>query len=201
MSSRMLKPLSLLSGVVLGGLALLAWTMPWFHLEFTATGSGVAAVDVAGDAAAPALAALALASLALVAALAIAGPVFRIVLGILEMAIGASVCLAAWAAHTDPVAAAAPIISEHTGISGRQSVTALIDSIDPTAWPVATLVIGAALIALGGFVVVTARRWPSRPDRYQSGRDSAVRLESADEPRSAVSDWDSLSDGDDPTSR
>ena len=55
---------------------------------------------------------------------------------------------------------------------------------------------GSWLIATGLFIVVTARNWPDAASRYQS-----VRLEEADAPRSAVSDWDSLSDGSDPTSR
>jgi uncharacterized membrane protein (TIGR02234 family) len=193
---RRAKVLTLIAGIAVGGLTLLAWTMPWFVVTLVNASTQGGQLEVTGEHAAPALAALGLAGLALVGALAIAGPVFRVVLGVLEAAIGISVCLSAWGAITDPIAAAAPLVSEHTGISGSQSVSGLIESATPTPWPVATVLIGALSIVLGALIVVTAGRWPSRPSRYQ-----AVRLEDAQEPRSAVSDWDSLSDGDDPTSR
>ena len=83
-------------------LALLAWSQTWFEL-----GSRIAAaqgagepIAVAGSVASPALAALGLAGLALVAALAIAGPGIRIVLGVLEVVLGGCVLLAASASRS-----------------------------------------------------------------------------------------------------
>ncbi len=195
-SSRRLKPISLLVGLALGGATLLTWTMPWFVVYLTAGVTGQEAIEVPGDIAAPALAALGLAGLALVAALAIAGPLFRVVLGVLEVGIGVCVFLSAWGAISNPVTAAAPLVSETTGISGAESVRTLIESATATAWPATACALGAATVMFGVFLTATASRWPTKANRYQ-----AVHLESADEPRTAVSDWDSLSDGDDPTSR
>jgi hypothetical protein len=92
-NGRKLKNRSLLAGIVVSGLTLLAWTGQWFTLRLAASGAGRPTLAVTGDAAAPGLIALALAGLALVAALAIAGPVFRAVLGVLQAVIGFAVAL------------------------------------------------------------------------------------------------------------
>lgn len=193
---RRLKPLTLLVSVLLSGLALLAWTMTWFVVELRGLEAPEPAIAVTGETAAPALAALGLAGLALVAALAIAGVVFRIILALLQATIGVSVVWSALSALGDPVTASAPLITETTGIAGGQSVDGLVEAATVSAWPGLTVAIGALLVLCGIFIAATARRWPSTASRYQ-----AVRLDDAQGTRSAVSDWDSLSDGSDPTSR
>ncbi|MHA6668086.1 Trp biosynthesis-associated membrane protein [Homoserinimonas sp. A447] len=192
---RRLKPISLLLSLLFSALTLLSWTMTWFVVNLGGEGAGQA-IPVTGEVAAPALAALGLAGLALVAALAIAGPAFRIVLGLLQVAIGASIGISAWGAIVDPVAASTPLVTQTTGISGGESIEALVTAASTTPWPAITMVISVLMALTGVLIVVTARTWPTATSRYQS-----VRLEEADAPRSAVSDWDSLSDGSDPTSR
>ena len=194
--NRRLKPISLILGIVFSALTLLSWTMTWFVIVVAESGDQRQTMSVTGEVASPALTALGLAGLALVPALAIAGRVFRVVLGLLQAAIGVSIGISAWGALVDPVAASAPLVTQATGVSGRESVEALVVATTVTPWPVVTIAIGVLLIATGLFIVVTARNWPDHASRYQS-----VRLEEADAPRSAVSDWDSLSDGSDPTSR
>ncbi|HEU4807089.1 MAG TPA: Trp biosynthesis-associated membrane protein [Homoserinimonas sp.] len=194
--NRAWKPVSLIASILLSALTLLSWTMTWFVVSLGGAESSRPAISVTGEVAAPALAALGLAGLALVAALAIAGPLFRIALGVLQAAIGACIGWSAWSAITDPVAASAPLVTETTGITGGQSVEALVDAAAATPWPGITLAISALIFLTGVFIVVTARRWPTAASRYQ-----AVRFDDTDAPRSAVSDWDSLSDGSDPTSR
>lgn len=185
--------MSLLASLVLSALTLLCWTMVWFIATVTSTG---AAIEVGGDVAAPALAALGLAGMALVAALALAGPVFRVILGALEAVLGACVAWSALSAVLAPVAASASLVTEATGVTGANSVERLVDSVVVTPWPVVAVVIGALSVLVGVFIVVTARRWPQSSRKYQ-----AVRFEAVDEPRTDAADWDSLSDGSDPTSR
>lgn len=196
MSSRRLKPLSLLASLAISALTLLAWTMTWFTVTLRDADDAQAPLQVAGDVAAPALAALSLAGLALVAALAISGPVFRLILGVLQAVIGLSVVWSAWNAIAAPVTTSAPLVTEATGITGVESIAQLIEAVAPTAWPVVTLLLGVLTAAAGVFIVITGSRWPVSARKYQ-----AVRFEQQDEPRSSVSDWDSLSDGSDPTSR
>ncbi|MEX1079181.1 MAG: Trp biosynthesis-associated membrane protein [Homoserinimonas sp.] len=193
---RRLKPLSLVVSILLSALTLLSWTMTWFIVELGTGNAPRQVVPVAGDVAAPALAALGLAGLALVAALAIAGPVFRIVLGLLQAAIGVCVGWSALSALAHPDAASAPLVTETTGISGGESVETLVHSAAATPWPAVTVVVSVLMILTGIAIVMTSRRWPSATSRFQG-----VRLDDADKPRSAISDWDSLSDGSDPTSR
>lgn len=167
---------------------LLAWTQPWFTIELIPSGS----VTAAGDVAAPALTALALSGLALAGALTIAGPVFRVVLAVLQIAIGALVVASAAIALTNPIAASASVISALTGVSGASSIAALVSAVGSTAWPYVGLGCGVLLVLLGVAIIVSSRRWPESSRRYQ-----AVRLEKAD--GSPVDDWDALSDGRDPT--
>jgi hypothetical protein len=194
--SRRLKVISLIVSMALSALTLLAWTMTWFDVVLGGSEPARLVISVTGEVAAPALAALGLAGLALVAALAIAGPVFRTVLGVLQAAIGVCVAWSAWGAIANPVAASAPLVTETTGISGARSIEALVESVAATPWPAVAMVVSALMIAIGIFIVATGRRWPGATTRYQGAR-----FEDPDAPRSPVSDWDSLSDGSDPTSR
>ena len=207
MSAARMKLPAILATVVGAGLALLSWSQTWFGLELTdATAQGAGeTIAVPGSVASPALAALGLAGLALVAALAIAGPVIRIVLGVLEVVLGGCVLLATWLTLGDPIGAVSPAVTDATGVSGSGPTADLVASADPTAWPVAAIVGGVLLVAAGVLVLATGTRWPASSRRYR-----AARLADAEEPVSnaargraasdrAIDDWDELSRGDDPT--
>jgi len=190
---RRYKSRIILATTVLGILALVSWTQTWFAVELD---DGVAlAVD--GQVGAPALSALALTSLVLVGALSIAGPFFRIVFGVLQALIGVAILFSAVIAVSGPVAAAAPAISEATGVAGEASVADLVVSIALTPWPWVALAAGALILLLGVAIVATGRRWPGSTSKYQT----TTRLEQPGAQRTSVDDWDSLSGGDDPTTR
>lgn len=192
MTPRRLKLVILLGGLAASAVALIAWTQVWFTVVLE---SG-ATLSVRGDAAAAALAALALSGVALAAALTIAGPVFRAILGVLEFAIGGLIVGSAIGALVDPVTAVSSAVTAATAESGAQTIRSLVVSVVGTPWPVVAVVAGTVLAIAGIAVLVTSRRWPSSSRRYQSVRFAAV-PDSTD--RSAVSDWDALSDGRDPT--
>jgi uncharacterized membrane protein (TIGR02234 family) len=201
-AARALKNRSLIAAIALSGLILLAWTGQWYSLRLSEAADGNPVLAVPGSVAAPGLVALALAGLALVAALAIAGPFFRPVLGVLEALIGFTVAFSAILAQSNPVVASQSAISAATGVAGRRSIAALVESVSQTAYPVIAIVAGVLTMALGVAVLVTGRRWPSGSDRYRQ----PVRLETADPsapdaPTDSVTDWDRLSGGGDPTSR
>lgn len=190
MSPGRLKLSLLLGGLAASGLVLVSWTQPWFVLSLT-TGQSI---EVAGDVVAGGLAALGLAGLALGAALAIAGRVFRVILGLLEVAIGGLVSLSALLAVLDPIGASGSAITTATAVSGGESVRALVESVSSTAWPVIGVVLGVLCMLLGFAVVLTSPRWPVSSRKYQ-----AVRFEQDSDDRSPVGDWDALSEGRDPT--
>lgn len=196
--------LTLILGVLLAsGLALLAWTQVWVNADVATLGAAQRHLAVPGSIASPALTALALAGLALGGALTIAGPVIRVVLGVLEVLLGVSVFLAAFTAVSDPAAASAAAVTKATGITGKKSIE--VGVVDPTVtpWPFVALAAAVLMLALGAAIVVTAGRWPGQGSRYQAVRLEPVKTAAAQEeaPRDAVTDWDELSRGDDPTAQ
>jgi uncharacterized membrane protein (TIGR02234 family) len=192
--------LGLLAG---SGLALLAWSQGWFTVRLVdgqATAGGAVSFEVGGAVASPALAALALAGLALAGALAIAGPVIRVVLGALAIVLGGCVVLAAWVSLADPVTAVSAAVAEATGVAGAGPTAELVAAATATAWPFAAIAGGVLVAAAGVVVIVTGRAWPTSR-RYGSGARMAVDGARDEAPASdrAVDDWDGLSRGDDPT--
>jgi hypothetical protein len=197
----------IVASVVGSALVLLSWSQTWVSLELAdaaAHGAGET-IAVPGSIASPALAALALAGLALVAALALAGPVIRLVLGVLEVVLGGCVLLASWVSLGDPVAAVAPAVTDATGVSGAGPTAQLVASADVTAWPAVAIIGGALLIAAGAVVLATGTRWPAPARRYRGARiaDADTGPQGAGSERAAsdraIDDWDGLSRGDDPT--
>lgn len=166
--NRRVKYLTLLALVVGSGLGLLSATQTWFAIELTDVANHAGMVTVAGSAAAPALTALSLAGLALTAALAIAGPAFRVVLSALGILLGASIVYSAVAVVGDPVRAAAAAITSATGVAGQASVRKLVESTSSEFWPWLA-VAGGVLVALAGAAaIVFVRAWPGPSRRYQA---------------------------------
>ncbi len=176
--------------VILNAIVLFTWTQPWFTLELT-DGSSIL---VAGDVAAPALTALALSGLALAGALTIAGVVFRVVLGVLQIMLGGLVITSAALAIADPVSAGAAAITATTGVAGADSLAGLVASVFMSALPATALGTGIALVVVGALTVAFARRWPAASRRFSAGQSKTGGPE-----RTAIGDWDALTDGDDPT--
>jgi hypothetical protein len=176
-----------LAGVLLAGLALLAWTQTWFELVL----DGGRALTVTGQFAAPSISALGLASLALVGALSIAGRIVRIALGILETAIGVAITAVAIGALAAPVAASASSITTSTAVSGPESIAALVTSVAVSPWPAVAIAAGVLTALVGVAVLATGWRWPGPTRKYEAvpSNDSGT----------PVGAWDSLSDGSDPT--
>lgn len=192
--SRRVRTLALLLPVVAASAAFLAWSQVWVTVVL-ADGR---TVDAAGDAAAPAVPPFALAALALVGALALAGPVFRIVLGLLQALLGLGIAVSGGLALADPLAAAVASITEATGVEGLAGIRPLVESATTSLWPVVAIVAGAAAVVIGIGIALTASRWPQRTRRYDT-----VRLAPSGEPGRVdrLDAWDALSDGDDPTAR
>ncbi|WP_285043239.1 Trp biosynthesis-associated membrane protein [Plantibacter sp. LMC-P-059a] len=193
---RRLKTLLLVTAVLANALILAAWTQSWLSISLVGVGPHSGALDVVGSVAAPALSALALAGLALVAALAIAGPVFRIILGVLEAVIGVCVAISAITVLTAPATAGAAAVTEATGVAGNQSTIDLVAATSLTAWPAVALVLGIVLGLAGLATAVTHRMWPGPSRKYQAVRFTQVESAPSADP---VGAWDDLSRGDDPT--
>jgi uncharacterized membrane protein (TIGR02234 family) len=187
-----LKLISLVAIALLAALIFADWSQTWFTL--TVQGKPF---PVSGQVAGSALSALALASLALIAALAIAGRFFRVVLGVLLALLGVCVVAVSAFAIGNPVVAATSAITKATGVAGTQSVAKLVTATSVTAWPVVAIVLGVLLTLLGLAIAPTARSWPDSGRKYTRSRLTTADAEAQD----PVSEWDALSEGDDPTKR
>jgi len=194
--------LAAILGILIGsGIALLSWSRTWYAatlVDGAAAGSATT-LEVSGQAASPALSALALAGLALAGALTIAGPLIRVVLGVLAAALGGCIVLAASVAIADPVAAVSSAVAEATGVAGAESTAELVAVVVASPWPAAAVAAGVIMVLAGLMVVVTARGWPTSR-RYGGGvRVAADPGAAAPASDRAVDAWDDLSRGDDPT--
>ncbi len=192
--SRRVRVLALLLPVLTAAVAFLAWSQVWMTVEL---GGGLLVV-AAGDAAAPAVPPFALAALALVAALALAGPVFRVILGLLQALLGLGIAASGLLALGDPVAAAATRLTEATGIEGVASLRPLVEQVVVSVWPAVAIVAGVAGVLIGVGIALTASRWPQRSRRYDAVRATSAETSVQTDRLDA---WDALSDGDDPTTR
>lgn len=203
MSARTLRTWSLIAGLVSAGLALLSWSQTWFVVALAGEFEAHPVLEMGGDVAAPAIAALTLASAAGFAAMAISGPFFRAVLALLQLALGLSIVLSASLALSSPVATVGSAVTEATGLAGAKAVREALESATATAWPIVGLVAGVFLAVIGIAIVVTGRSWPASGRRYEPVRFEHARSEADGRDRAdsgAVSDWDELSGGTDPTS-
>ncbi|QIK64489.1 Trp biosynthesis-associated membrane protein [Leucobacter viscericola] len=186
------KPLILLGIAATGAASLLAGSQTWvsFMLE------GVHKVEtVPGQDINPALTPLALALVAAALALTIAGTVFRRVLGVLVALLGAGSAALTWSALASPLSAISGKVTELTGITGSASASAIVWS-EVSPWGYVTLVLGIVAALLGIAVVVWGGRWGTAGRKYDAERK---RQDPKSEGPDRISDWDSLSEGDDPT--
>lgn len=192
MSGGRLKAYSLVAIVILAALVFTTWSQTWFTMTVQQK-PFVVAGSVAGSALAP----VALTALALVAALAIAGRFFRVVLAVLLALLGVCVVVVSAFAIAHPVVSATAAITKATGVAGSSSVAGLVTAISMTAWPIVAIVIGGLIILLGLAIAPTAGSWPESGRKYSRSK----LLPANPDERDPVREWDALSDGDDPTGR
>lgn len=181
------RPLVLSGLVVAAATVMLSWTQTWFTIILR-DGSRV---EVLGSDAAGSLAALALSAFALVAALSLSSLIVRRILGVVAAAVGATIVAVSQGALADPVISSGSLITDVTGISGTDSLRALVDVVNVSAWPVPAIIAGGLIVVIGLFATFSAHRWPVATKRY----DRATTVV-ADDP---ASQWDAQSRGIDPT--
>lgn len=197
MSPSRIRSVSVLVLLALNALVVLTWSQTWVDAR-----SEGEPLPIPGSAAGGAELPLALTGLVLVAALLIAGRVFRVILPVLQALLGACVAIAAALVLADPVSAARPEVARATGITGSDTA---VDAV-ATGWPTAALVLGILLVLAGIGVAATVGRWPRPTSRFDRTRAESAEGHasggvdgSPTGRRDAVDEWDALSDGEDPT--
>ena len=174
---------------LLAGLTLITTTQTWWTLHLANQ-----SIPIAGSVAGQALTALSLCGLALAAALSIAGPVFRLILGLLQLLLGFTIVFTTAVALVNPAGPSENAISKATAIEGTSATAALIKSVTETPWGFIAIALGVLAFLAGVWLLLTFRAWPAASRKYQ-----AVRLAPAGGPRDAVVDWDAQTSGADPT--
>jgi uncharacterized membrane protein (TIGR02234 family) len=191
---RRLRLYTILGIGVLALLTLLTTTQDWWTLHLAGH-----TVDVQGTVAAGALSALALCGIALAAALAIAGPVFRLILGLIQLLIAFTIVFTSSISLADPEQPSAQLLTTATGIEGDTALHKLILSVTYTPWGSIAIAVGILAFLAGIWLLLTFRLWPVASRKYSSARFEEAGDQASRGPRDAVVDWDALSSGEDPT--
>ncbi len=188
------RMIAVLGYLLAGAIGIIASTQTWLTVERADAGE---VILVPGASALPLLAPLSLAVLALGLALTIAGPIVRLVFGVLGLAAalflgGTTIALFL----TEPLTAAASTVTETTGLAGSTAIADVVAGIELSAWPTLTLVGWALLLVASLVVVVTWRRWKAGGRRYRTDAEHTAHQTG---PVDAIDSWDDLSRGTDPT--
>lgn len=191
------KPI-VLGGVALSGAAgLLAGSQTWisFMLESNHSLETVTGHDVNA-----ALSPISIAIIAAALALTIAGPVFRRVLGALVTLLGAGSAALSIGVLSQPTGSLAGRATELTGLTGSSGVSA-VTWYEVSAWASVSVAAGVLAALLGVVALVTAGRWTATGRKYEAGARAGEDGATAGGGKpDRISDWDALSEGDDPTS-
>lgn len=188
MSKRLAVIVLLLAGV----LALAASTQPWVFAQLEQVATSQSEITATGKEANAALAPISLAVLALGIALTIAGQIFRYVLSIISVLLGAGLIWVGISSLADPIAAVSTQLSELTGLTGGAQFDS-VENLSSTPWPYVTILTGVVTIIAGLIVVLRSRNWKTGGRKYETDKAPV----SAEPDR--VSDWDMLSNGEDPS--
>ncbi|WP_022903084.1 Trp biosynthesis-associated membrane protein [Curtobacterium sp. B8] len=200
MTLRRSRPLVVVAGLVVAGIVMLSWTQTWFTVHLRAGAAVVSTVTADGSKSVPQYTALAIASLALFLAMTIAGRVVRVVLAVIEVLLGVAVVVTGVSALRDPVAAARGAIGEVAGVSDLGGVRRVVSSVDVTAWPAVGIAGGVLAVLLGVVVLFVQRSWPGPSRKYGAATaGAAADARAVAVQRDAITDWDDLSAGTDPT--
>ena len=195
--TRRARLMAVLAMVVAGGTAVISSTQTW--LDVTLTDGAAHVLAVPGAAAVPVLAPLGLAALALGLALTIVGRVLRYVFGGIAVAVGGLMLALTWPVAVDPpVTAAASTVTDTTGLSGTEAVSALVAGMTVTPWPWVTVVAAVILVVGGIWTLASAHRWKGAGRRYRT-EVAGVAGPASSRPHDAIDSWDDLSRGTDPT--
>ena len=184
-----MKPIALLGTVVAGGVGLLAGSQTWisFMLDSEHTIETVTGHDVNA-----ALSPIAIAMIASALALSIAGPVFRRVLGVLVMLLGIGFTALSIGVFIDPKASIAGRVTEITGLVGERALES-VTWLETSPWTFVSVAAGGLAAVLGVIVLATAGKWKTGGRKYEAAASSQAGV------TDRISDWESLSDGNDPT--
>lgn len=192
----MRSKLWVLAGVALAGtLALIGATQVWITISLAAGAAASESLTVTGQQLNQSLSPVALAALATAIALTIAGKIFRRVLGVLVIFLGAGIAAITINVLRDPGAAVASRLAEVTGLEGAVQA-GLVTATAVSPMVVMTLAAGILLALFGLPVLVLGGQWKTGGRKYEA--EARTKRVESDEP-DRISDWEAQNDGCDPS--
>lgn len=190
---------SLIGLVVLAGAAaLLASVQAWLSIALLPGVATVEELTVTGQQITPALTLIALAALAAALVLTIAGKGFRRVIAVLIVALGGGLAYSGVQAIVNPLDGASGALEGVSGIAGDAQAS-LVSSLTVSAWPAVTVAVGVVLALAGVLVLLFGSAWKQGGRKYESSTESKRARAAGTATGDRISDWEALSDGDDPT--
>lgn len=177
----------LLVGAVAVLLMVAANTRTWVSGSVTDAVLQSAHTTASGSKSAPALLAAALVGAAAVLATLTTGRIARWIAAVLTLVAGIVAVVAVIVVVRDPVKILGDVATTMTGHTGDRKVAA-----DLTIWPWVALLGAVLLVLTGVLAILGARNWSGLSSRYDAPTTPKA---------TKRSDWDMLTDGEDPTDR
>ena len=177
----------LVSCALAAAIVLIAAGRVWGRAQLTTVTASIDRVSVTGHGAEPALPALGIALLVLTAGVIAARGWLRRIVGCVVVSVGAAVVALAVASRSD--------VADELG---RRAFAVAHTSLPPrtSGWAVITAVAGAVAVCCGALTVAVGARWPGLGARYDAAGARTVQPSSSS---TAMSEWDALDRGEDPT--
>jgi len=187
--------------------AMLSASQVWIVVSLKPQIAIVDQVHVSGSQAAPIVFAVSVAALAMTLVIAISSQVLRLVLLSVSALLGAGIVLFTVRAITDVVASSQSELSAVLGLAGKETLLSQIDEISVSAFPWVTMLGGIVFSIVALLALSPSKTWKGSGRRYSRSESEPMAAslgssESSGEVTSddRISEWDALTDGDDPSS-
>lgn len=188
----------LLFSLLLSLVVLLSWSQTWVNLTVSFSSSS-APQQLSGEFLAPAIPGLVFLTIAAIAVLAISGKIFRKILSGVLMLSGLGIFVISVNVISDPVQSSLSQLSVITGINNPDELSALVEESFISPWPFISAASSLLLIATSVIIFFTSAKWLSSSRKYDTSTQVPTSLESAPQSEKNISQWDTLSQGSDPT--
>ena len=186
--------------IILAVLLLFSATRVWVNIELVEGAATVSHLNVTGQAAATGVMPIALALLAISVTLTLAKRIMRVVLAVITVLLGLWIAVTAMATARGGtealVAAASSELSQVTGLGSSDQISA-VSAVGRSPWPAVAVIAGALVAIIGVAIIIWGRSWKAAGQRYETGTAHENRRKNSAPDR--ISDWDTLSDGNDPS--
>ena len=186
-------------GILIGSaIALVAWSQEWFSFSVS-EGVVPTRLAVSGIQANGSVSAISFGLVAAAIVMLIASSLWRYLVTVIALALGASGLVLTGNAASDPLVASMGTLSLATGVANADSVGLLVVSSTVSVWPAVTIAGFSIALAAATFGLATIWTWPRASRRFNRPETSEYSARAAATNYNDGEAWDVLSHGTDPT--